>query len=343
MSKKSIQDLKDVAETLLVPLYYRAVESQRPDALVKDERAQELMAQIDYDFSRFKRQSFDQVATLMRLREFDRCCQAFLTEHPQGVVVHIGCGLDTRFDRVDNGMVEWYDLDLPEVITLRKRFIEEGSRCHFLACSVLDKSWMDIVGLHAGRSFLFMAEGVFPYFSEAQVKGLVLTLAERSPGAELVCDAMSPFFVRVHNLELASTKIAARLHWGLKRGKDLEARGAGIRLLGEWFYFDEPEPRLGRARLLRYVPLMGKGVGIFRYRLGGRSSGSGTEHGSYDCRGQVGEHHQAHDETPGRGLIAGPGDELALDDLPDQDGLDDGHRDLAEDKRRNANCLGGGH
>ncbi len=112
-----------------------------------------------------------------------------------------------------------------------------------------------------------------PYFEEAQVKGLFLTLMQRFPGAELVCDAMTPAMVRMHNLKLAFSKVGARLHWGLRHGRDPEGWASaglagGIRLLNEWFYFDRPEPRLGAAYLMRYLPPLAKGVGIYHYRLG---------------------------------------------------------------------------
>jgi O-methyltransferase involved in polyketide biosynthesis len=253
---------------LLIALYARAIEAQSPAPLVRDDKAVAMVQQIDYDFSRFKLQAHDQAATIMRLREFDRRTQDFFARHPQAVVVHIGCGLDTRFERVDNGLVEWYDLDLPEVIDLRRKLLNETERCRFLGCSVFDSAWLEAVSVHSVRPFLFLAEGVFPYFEEAQVKRLVLTLKERFPGSELVCDAMTPFMVRLHNLKLIFSKLSARLHWGLQHGRDLESWGAGIRLIDEWFYFDRPEPRLGSTQLMRYIPPLAKGVGIFHYQLG---------------------------------------------------------------------------
>jgi hypothetical protein len=101
----------------------------------------------------------------------------------------------------------------------------------------------------------------------------VLLLKERFPGAELVCDAMTPFMVRSLNLELAFTRLAARLHWGLESGRALESWGVGIRLLEEWFYFDRPEPRLGASQLMRCIPPLAKGVGIFHYQLGDAEEG----------------------------------------------------------------------
>jgi O-methyltransferase involved in polyketide biosynthesis len=82
--------------------------------------------------------AWDKVFTLMRVREFDRCALAFLGEHPAGVVVDIGCGLDTRFERLDNGQLEWVGLDLPDVIALRKQLLPEMPRTRLIACSALD-------------------------------------------------------------------------------------------------------------------------------------------------------------------------------------------------------------
>ena len=283
MPKIRLQSENVVAETLLIALYARALEAQQPTPLVRDDKAVALVSQIDYDFARFKLQGHDQATTIMRLREFDQRAQDYLARHPQAAVVHIGCGLDTRFERVDNGQVTWYDLDLPEVIALRRQLIAESERCRFVGCSVFDPAWLDAVSIPAGQPALFLAEGVFPYFEEAQVKSLVLTLMKRFPGAELVCDALTPFMVRLHNLKLATSKVGARLHWGLAHGRDPENWRAGIRMLDEWFYFDRPEPRLGAANLMRYCPPLAKGVGIFHYRLGkpGQSI-TIKEVGSYD-------------------------------------------------------------
>jgi O-methyltransferase involved in polyketide biosynthesis len=174
-------DLRGVSQTLLIPLYIRFKEAQRPDALLKDEKAVAMVGQINYDFSRIKLQGHDEMGVILRLREFDRFARIFLASNPDPVVVHIGCGLDTRFERVDNGHVEWYDLDLPDVINLRRKLIrEEGERHHLLSGSVFDRVWMEVVKEHRQRPFLFIAEGVFPYFEEAQIKSLVLRLDRKS-------------------------------------------------------------------------------------------------------------------------------------------------------------------
>jgi O-methyltransferase involved in polyketide biosynthesis len=269
MPEKTSRILDGVSETLLITLYTRALESQRPDALIRDEKAVEIVKKMNIDFSRLKLHGHDEVGVILRMRHFDRKAREFLARNPEAVVVHFGCGLDTRFERVNNGKVQWFDLDLPEVIKLRRELIggEEG-RYHLLGASAFEDAWLDAVKPYERRAFLFMAEGVFPYFEEAQVKALFLKLRHHFPGAELVCDAHTPFVIRTDNLQLALSGVKARLHWGLKHGRDVETWGEGITMLEEWFYFDDPEPRMASSRWMRHIPLLGKSTGIFHYRLG---------------------------------------------------------------------------
>jgi len=268
MSEKIPQTLDGVSKTLLMTLYVRARESQRLDGMIKDDQAVEMVNKLDCDFSRLRMHRHDEVAVVMRMRKFDNHVRDFLKRNPDSVIIHIGCGLDTRFERVDNGYVEWFDLDMPDVIELRKKLLNnENSRYHMLAASVFDQNWLEEVSRFKPRSFLFMAEGVFPYFEEAQIKALFLTLSEKFPGAELVCDAHMPFVIWVDNLQLAYAKVDARLHWSLKHGRDVETWGASIHLLDEWNYYDDNEPGLKAFRWVRLIPLLAKSSGIFHYRL----------------------------------------------------------------------------
>lgn len=276
--------LSGVAETLLIPLYMRAMESQRPDALIQDQKAVELIHQMQregalrVDFDRIRQIPMNELLKVMRLiftREFDRYTRDFLSRHPEAVMVHIGCGLDSRYERVDNGRVEWFDLDLPEVIDLRSTFIGgEGERYHLLGCSVLENAWLEAVKAHVQCQFdprrpvLFLAETVFVYFTEAQVRSLVLRLRDQFPGAELVFDGWRPFEVWLGNRFLARSPFAGLMHWGLWRGQEIEGWGKDIRLLGEWGFFDQPEPRLDAYRWMAPLFRLFKPMRIFHFHLG---------------------------------------------------------------------------
>lgn len=259
--------LPTLAQTLLIPLVARALESQRADSLIRDPKASEIVASLELDPMRMRPSTEDQVTICMRARRFDEHAHAFLESFPSGVIVEIGCGLDTRFSRVDNGRVRWFDLDLPEVIELRRRFFEETDRCRFLSGSVLDEEWIGPVR-SCGGPFLFLAEGVFPYFRAEDVRRCVLTLRARFPGSELVFDGMSPILLRLHNLQLMGRRMAARLRWSMRTPRDLEGWGPEICLLDEWTYFAAPNPRLGASNLLGRVPFLARAAGIYHYRLG---------------------------------------------------------------------------
>lgn len=257
----------EIAETLLITLYVRAMELRQPEPLLRDETAAALVDRLDYDFSRIRLLDHDRAGIVVRVRQFDSWTRAFMAGHPGAPVVSLGCGLDTRFERIDDGRVVWYDLDLPEVMAVRQHLLPGGARQCCLASSVFDPSWMDAVEPSTAPP-LFVAEGMLPYFTEAQVRGLVLALRERFPGAELITDAMTPLMVRSHNLELRANRVEARLRWGLKHPRDLEAWAPGIRLLDQWHYLEHPEPRLARVGGLRHAPFLARGVVIYRYLLG---------------------------------------------------------------------------
>jgi O-methyltransferase involved in polyketide biosynthesis len=238
--------------------------------MIKDDKAVAMVNQITCDFSRLRMQRHDEIAVIMRVKKFDSHARAFLARNPSAVVVHIGCGLDTRFERVDDGRVEWFDLDMPDVIELRQRLI--GNVCeryHTLAFSVFDDAWIEeVVSPFKPRPFLFLAEGVLPYFEESQVKSLVLKLRDHFPRSELVCDAHTPFVIWADNLHLAFARIRARLQWSLKQAKDVESWGEGICLLDEWNYYEDDEANLRAFRWVRLFPALAKSSGIYHYRLG---------------------------------------------------------------------------
>ncbi len=272
MSETNSPNLNGVPETFLAPLYWKAMESQRPDAMIKDEKAVALVRQMNLDFSGVRQIRMNELLQAMRIiftREIDRYARDFLSYHPDEVVVHIGCGFDSRFERVDNGQVEWFDLDLPEVIELRRKLLgDEGKRHHLLGCSVLEDAWMEALRARRGRPCLFLAETVFVYFKEAQVKSLVLKLRDHFPGAELVFDGWRPFEVWLGNRYLTKSQLSGLMRWGFWGSQEIEGWGESIHLLDEWGFFDRPEPRLARFRWMAPLFRLFKPMRLFHFRLG---------------------------------------------------------------------------
>ena len=131
---------------------------------------------------------------------------------------------------------------------------------------MLEISWLDEVA-RLNKPVIFLAEGVFPYFSTADVRPLVMEMAKRFPTGELVFDAASPFISRHHNRTSSVLKRSGtRILWDAKNPRELETWG--LQLLDHWYYFDQPEPRLRFFRWMRFIPFMAKATGIFHYQLG---------------------------------------------------------------------------
>ena len=259
-------DLHGGSRTLLIPLACRAYESARPDAMLRDPRAAALFRTIAGDRDLLMGMSrMDQTFTIMRARQFDRTARAFLDRHPGGLVVDIGCGLDTRFDRLDDGQMAWLGLDLPEVIDLRRGLLPDSGRCRTLAQSMLDPSWLDVVA-QTGLPVIFLAEGVFVYFDEARVRSVVSALGERFPGAELVFDALTTFILKMHKRSPVLKETGVQVDWSVDDPLALEPWG--LRLLDRWGYFDQHEPRLGLANWMRRIPVVANSNFVLHYRLG---------------------------------------------------------------------------
>jgi O-methyltransferase involved in polyketide biosynthesis len=200
-TKKKTLSLQGVPQTLLIPLWGRAVYSQLYPEILTDKQAAQIINSVSFDFREVEK-SFGEYGGLLyiiRGRKIDDVIRQFIAKHPRASVVNIGAGLDTTFSRVDNGQLHWYDLDLPEVITLRKSLIPERRRSKCLAKSVFDYSWMDDIHFRPQDGILFIAAGVFYYFKQEQVQDLLITLAKNFPGGELYFDGQTKTALKISN------------------------------------------------------------------------------------------------------------------------------------------------
>jgi O-methyltransferase involved in polyketide biosynthesis len=279
--------LTAVSDTLVLPLYALALESQSQHPIMVDEGAVDLTRRLNAAFagsdSRIARRLAKGrlpgtllASMALRVRRYDAYVRAFLEREPAAVVVNLGCGLDDRRRRVDNGSVRWYDLDLPEVIALRRRFLPETERFRTIASSVLDLAWLEQLPDEPGGRFLFLAEGLFPYLPSDGVRALVTTLNARYPGAELVAEIAHRRIVRTSQSRLGRGKFRRQFgvsgdivyQFGLEDSREMEGWAPGLTFLDHWTYFDEDEPKLGWMRWFAWWPLFRWAQWTVHYRLG---------------------------------------------------------------------------
>lgn len=132
-----------IAETLLIPLYMRAKESRRGEkAIIRDDMAESLVEKFNCDYSQFDKAKLSEVGCVVRGWYFDNAVRRFIATHADVVVVNVGCGLDTRCQRIGGNTI-FYELDLPEVMDLRKKLIPETETDRHITASLLDEDWMD--------------------------------------------------------------------------------------------------------------------------------------------------------------------------------------------------------
>lgn len=257
---KTAPDLGEVQETLLIPLYARACDAASRRPVLGDRRARELVQSIDYDFSGFGGSSLS--GSVYRSSIFDGWAARFIDQHPCGTVVEIGTGLNTRFDRLDNGRIHWFDLDLPDTIALRRRFFSDSERCTMLAGSVLDTDWFDVVAASPGPH-LFLSEAVLIYLRDDDVRRVLTQLAQRFPDSMLAFDTAGDRMVTGQDRNRSLAKVKARLRWVCDDPHDVEP--CGLELL-ETRTLANPQPeiagswplprRLGMSVLARLMPSM---------------------------------------------------------------------------------------
>jgi O-methyltransferase involved in polyketide biosynthesis len=230
--------LGDVQETLLIPLYARAVETRRKRPMLRDPRAVEMVEAIDYDFTRFN-QPPTLLGCVLRTAVIDGWVRDFLAEHPAGTVVEIGAGLNTRFERVDNGALHWIDLDLPDAIDLRRRFFTDSGRQHMLAGSILDPAWIDAVK-QSPPPYFFAIEAVLMYLAETDVRRALGLIGEHFPGAHVALDTGGRFMVDRQHRHPTMKFMAARMRWSCDDPRDLESWNVGLQLRTSWTYTQAP-------------------------------------------------------------------------------------------------------
>ncbi|GAA0626443.1 class I SAM-dependent methyltransferase [Kribbella sandramycini] len=252
-------------ETLLIPLYGRAVETRKKRPMVADPKAVEMVEAIDYDFGKFDG-GRSLAGSVLRGMIFDHHVAQFLSDHPGGTVVEIGAGLNTRFDRLDNGRCHWIDLDLPDSMELRRQFFTPSARNQQVAGSVLDTDWLEIVEQHPGPYF-FIAEAVFLYLQEDDVRGVVEQLGSTFRGSRIAFDTAGKAMVATQRSHDALKHLAAKFDWECDDPRTLEPWG--LRLLDSRTLAQQPAPARKQIPLpLRLLlPIAGLSSRAKTYRM----------------------------------------------------------------------------
>jgi O-methyltransferase involved in polyketide biosynthesis len=179
---------------------------------------------------------FFQVA---RARAMDDLIRGFLARNPKATIVNLGAGFDTAFYRIDNGLLRWFDVDLPQVIMLRKQLIPDTTRSRCVSASLLDPEWVRAIGPTSDGVFLF-ASGVLIYFRKAELQHLFSLLVDSFPGGELAFDTQSKMSAIFGNAALRKAGMgSARLQWGVRSAKPILRLHRGLEMVDQFVTFSK--------------------------------------------------------------------------------------------------------
>nr|VFJ63327.1 MAG: O-Methyltransferase involved in polyketide biosynthesis [Candidatus Kentron sp. FW] len=265
--------LTGVSETLLIPLATRIMLTQLGDPIVHDPQAGEIIEKLQLDISRFisppkgisDRLHIHGVA--VRFRFFDQVVTRFLEKHPDGTVINLGSGLCTRFGRLDNGRCHWFEVDMPEVIALRRKAVSETERHLFISGSVLETDWITKIPMSHKHHYLIICEGLLMYFSRDEVNRLFSVIAENFPHVELATDIIGRVFVKHSRRHPHIPKTQARLDWAIDHPDELKQFGIPLTISEHFSMLDRQKERLGWLNILRAIPLFGKLYQFVNFRF----------------------------------------------------------------------------
>jgi O-methyltransferase involved in polyketide biosynthesis len=218
--------LSNGSETLFIPLYGKARMSKEKK-IISDKKAEEIIDSIDYDFKKLKIAKKIQVFMSLRAAIIDDFTRGFIDENPGCIVLHLGCGLDSRVLRVKRKAKRWYDLDFPEVIKIKKQFFKETINYRMIGSSVTDYSWIDKID-YEDEPVLVIAEGLLMYLNEDEVEELLIKLKNKFTNAEIIFDAFSKTTVKFSKYQPSLGKTEAKIQWGSDGPHEIEKYASGI-------------------------------------------------------------------------------------------------------------------
>lgn len=271
MGKIKPEFQENVSETLLIPLYMRAQESKEENPIIIDEKSVELLSKVDYDFSKFSADERCQRYISLRTKYFDEAVRKFVDKYDDAVVVLIACGLDPRVERISiEKEYQVYELDLPDVINLRRKFLPESPNNKYIAGSITNDEWIKTIKAeHPEGHFLFILEGISMYLTEEVMKNVFKNIDDNFDHAEIHVERMNKFLSKRTYLQQSVNNTNASFNWGSDNPKEIEEWSKSFKLKDEYYYSDEQksdlEKRDANATKTKFVNIFSRSLGIWSY------------------------------------------------------------------------------
>lgn len=247
--------LSDVSETAIITLRARSIESQKNNPVIRDEVSSICLEKICLllpEETRIRLVDRKMSSTLtsyiaLRARKYDSYAKEFLVKYPDGLVVSLGCGFDTRYWRVSDRAWKYIEVDLPNVIQAKRELLEDRMEYKTIAGSVLEGDWIRDILYIQNQHVLFLAEGLFMYLPPKEVEGIFKKLAESFSKSWFVFETVNKKYTQGFWKKMVETKMrrsagstaGSSYQFGLNNAKEIELIDKNIKLVEEWSYYDD--------------------------------------------------------------------------------------------------------
>ena len=262
----------EIGETLLITLYMKSIETRNEKAIIKDYQAVELVDKIDYDFSKFSSATITSVGVAIRAKYYDDMLKLFIENSKNPVIVIIGCGLDSRYNRIGKSAnnAKFYQLDIPEVIDIRKKLIKPKENETYISSSMLDTEWIETLkNENPSGSFLFIIEGVLMYFSKNDVQTVFERLAMNFSQSEILFDINNVWMSKNSHRQDSVKLMRAKFIYGTDNDKEMETWADNLKFISTKYYTDfNSWNRLGvKGWIMKLIPRFKKSGRMLHYKI----------------------------------------------------------------------------
>lgn len=221
--------MDEVNKTLYIPLYGKAWVSKQ-NIIIKDPMAGKIWENQGFPLGRRSKSKWLCYNMAMRARIYDDWTDAMLKEHEDALVLHIGCGLDSRCMRVRAPYRNWYDCDFPDVISIRKKYYDETEKYHMITLNAAETE--QVKELPDSDTVIVILEGISMYLANDQVRGFFMALQEKYDHIHVLMDAYTVFGAKASKYKNPINEVGASGVYGID-DPDEVLSGCRIRLKKE--------------------------------------------------------------------------------------------------------------
>ena len=214
--------MNEVNKTLYIPLYGKALISRR-GIILRDPKAEDIWDQEQFPLKGKSRSKWLALYMSMRSAVFDRWLAQQMESDPNAVILHIGCGMDSRILRVGNGDHLWYDVDFPEVIEQRKLHYGDIPGYTMVASDARDPAWLETIP--ADRTAIVVMEGISMYINQEELTAVLANLKQRFAKVQLLMDFYTTVAAKASKYRNPINDVGVTQVYGLDDPKVLESSG----------------------------------------------------------------------------------------------------------------------